>query len=140
MKYFFAALCVLLMSSSAVAQQRPDRAMAIEYLKLSKVEDVTKETIKGFDEKMLKNLPPDDRNQMKDLLAQTMGWSVIKDDLVTLVMNVYTKDEINASIKFMKTPAGASAMAKSGEFSRQFSELLSGKMEAALKKCCDTQK
>ena len=101
---------------------------------------MTKETIKGFDEKMLKNMPPKEREEIRNLMIQTMGWNVVKDDLANLVMNIYTKEEISASIKFMRTPVGASAMAKSGEFSKQYAELLSAKMGVALAKCCNAQR
>lgn len=62
-----------------------------------------------------------------------MGWDATKDQLAELVMKLYTREELEASIAFMKSPAGASYTAKNEEFSKQFTTLIANNMQSVVK-------
>ena len=111
-----------------------DKDRAIEYLKLSRIDEAIAESINTYDAQLFANAPAAERAKLRALLETTMGWEAIRDRLAEIVTQVYTPQELDASIAFMKTPLGASATAKSGEFSRQFAGLLAANLQLTLGK------
>lgn len=125
-------LMSLLLSINAVADERVTTDLAIEYLELAKIEQVIDTTINQTETQLF----PDGDKGFNDMMVKAMGWDATKDQLVDLITNLYTKEEIEASISFMKSPIGASATAKSEEFSKQFAILISTNMQKIMEKCC----
>lgn len=111
-----------------------DKDRAIEYLKLSRIEEALAESMNTYDAQLLPNAPAGERAMLRKFMEETAGWDAIKDRLAEIVVAVYTPQELEASIAFMKSPLGASATAKSGEFSRQFSALLAANFQIAIQK------
>jgi hypothetical protein len=103
-------------------------------LKLSGVDVAIAESIKTYETQLFPNVAAAERANLGSLLEETVGWDAIKDGLADIVTSVYTPQEIDASIAFMKSPLGASATAKSGEFSRQLSSLLAANFQAAMQR------
>jgi hypothetical protein len=54
---------------------------------------------------------------------KTMGWSAIKDQLVDLISQTYTKEELEAYISFAKSPAGVTFSNKSISFTKSYSDI-----------------
>jgi hypothetical protein len=133
MRRFFVTMAFLGAVLPALAQAG-DKDRAIEYLKLSRVDEAIAETIKAYEAQLLPNVPADDQANLRRLMQETIGWDAIKDRLAEIVVNVYTPQELDASIAFMKSPLGASATAKSGEFSRQFAGLLAANFQVAMQR------
>jgi len=130
-------LFVLLALFSAILPtlvEAGDKDRAIEYLKLSRMDEVIAESINTYEAQLLPNASAEERAKLRSFMEETVGWDAIKDGLAETVMSVYTPQEIDASIAFMKSPLGASATAKSGEFSRRFSTLLAANFQAAIQK------
>jgi len=125
-------LISLFLSINAFADERVTKDLAIEYLELSKIEQVIDTTINQTETQMF----PDGDKGFNNMMVKAMGWDATKDQLVELIINIYTKEEIEASISFMKTPIGASATAKSEEFGKQFAILISTNMQKIMAKCC----
>mgnify|MGYP000264598543 CR=1 FL=1 len=125
-------LISLFLSINAFADDRVTKDLAIEYLELSKIEQIIDTTINQTETQMF----PDGDKGFNDMMGKAMGWDATKDQLVELIINIYTKEEIEASISFMKSPIGASATAKSEEFSKQFAILISTNMQKIMEKCC----
>ena len=111
-----------------------DKDRAIEYLKLSRIDEVIAESINTYDAQLLSNAPAAERARLHNLMEETVGWDAIKDRLADIVIAVYTPQELDAYIAFMRSPVGASATAKSGEFSRQFSALLAANFQSAIQR------
>ena len=133
MRCFFAVVAFVGAILPALAQAG-DRDRAIEYLKLSRVDEAVAESIKTYEAQLFSNASAEDQANLRRLMEETVGWDAIKDRLADIVMAVYTPEEIDASIAFMKSPLGASATAKSGEFSRQFSSLLATNLQGAIQR------
>ena len=127
MKPVMTFLFLFMLSFGAHAADRADTTLAIEYLKVARVEQIINSSMDSYSQQLFKNIPDADRVQMDKMMREVMGWEAIKGQLATLVADVYTKAELKASIAFMKTPLGASATAKSEAFSTQFSALISQK-------------
>lgn len=125
MKIVTTFLLLIMVSFGAHASDRPDRKLAIEYLKVSRFEQMINTSLDTYSQQMFKNLPDADRVKLDKMMRDVMGWEATKNQLADLVSDVYTKAELKASIAFMKTPLGASATAKSDTFSTKFSTLLS---------------
>lgn len=133
MRRFFVIVAFLGAALPALAQAG-DKDRAIEYLKLSRVDEAIAETIETYEAQLLPNVPAEDQANLRRLMQETLGWDAIKDRLAEIVMNVYSPQELDASIAFMKSPLGASATAKSGEFSRQFAGLLAANFQVAMQR------
>ena len=123
MKSVTALFFLITVSFAAQAADRPDRKLAIEYLKVSRVEQVINSSLDAYSQYLFKNVPDTDRVKLDKMLREVMGWDATKDQLADLVADVYTKAELKASIAFMKTPLGASATAKTDMFSTRFAGL-----------------
>ena len=125
MKAVTTFLLLVILSLGAHAADRPDRKLAIEYLKVSRFEQIINTSLDTYSQQIFKNIPDADRAQLDKMMREVMDWDATKDQLADLVADIYTKAELKASIAFMKTPLGASATAKSDAFSTKFSTLLS---------------
>lgn len=140
MKKFTLTLALSLFCFNAYAAENIDKELALEYLKISRYEDVVNASIKQYETQILREATPEVKAEIHNVFVNTLGWDATKDQLATLVMNIYTKQEIQASIAFMKSPEGASATAKSEEFSKQFTALLAGNLQKVLATCCAQKK
>jgi hypothetical protein len=125
MKAITAFLFLVILSFGAHAADRPDRKLAIEYLKVSRIEQIINSSLDTYSQQIFKNTPEADRAQLDKMMREVIGWEATKDQLADIVSDIYTKAELKASIAFMKTPLGASATAKGDAFSAQFAALLS---------------
>jgi hypothetical protein len=116
MKRLITAFIICLISSNIYAAEVIDKELAIEYLKLSKTDEIINASIQQYETQLFANVKPEDKATLRKMMEDSMGWDAVKDQLVDVVINVYTKEEIVAYIEFMKSPLGASATAKRGEF------------------------
>lgn len=107
-------------------------SLAMEYLTISKMEDVINATITQYESQLSAQIKPEDKAKFHDLLVRVMGWEAIKGQLVAELRNVFTQEEIDASIAFMKTPAGSSATAKSAEFSKRMATIISSNLQKSM--------
>ncbi|MDE0853758.1 MAG: hypothetical protein OSA97_04980 [Nevskia sp.] len=130
-----AAIVVLgALSSIASASEEVDRALAVKYLQVSRMDEIINSSIQEYETSMVKkDATPEQRARVHELLESTMGWKAIEGQLADLVMQTYTKDELEAYIAFANTPAGASFTAKSGDFSKRFSTILAGNLQRAIR-------
>jgi hypothetical protein len=140
MKKFTLMLLLAVTSFNTYAEEKVDKKLAIEYLTISRYEEVVNASIKQYEVQLFSAAKPEDKAKIHEMLEGALGWEATKDQLANIVMNLYTKNEIEASIAFMKSPAGASATAKSEEFSIQFTNAVSANLQKVLTKCCATKK
>ena len=125
MKVITTILWLFFFSFAAHAADKPDRGLALEFLEVARYEQVINSTLDTYNQQIFQGLPDAVRAQMDKMMREVMGWEATKNQLIDLVVNIYTAAELKAYIAFMKTPLGASATAKSDEFSKQLSTLLS---------------
>jgi len=114
---------------NAIGQERTSRELALEYLKMSKFEQTVNASIDAYSLQLSEHLPEADKLQFKKSMQEVMGWDAIKDQLADLVVNLYTREELEAAIAFEKSRLGASINAKNGQFAKQFAALLSQNMQ-----------
>jgi hypothetical protein len=133
MKALAALFFLLAFSMNAMSGEQVDNRLAIEYLKITRVEKIVDATIDAYDQQLFTSLSPAERAQALALIRETMGWEKIKESLAELVSRTYTKSELKAAIAFMKTPLGASYNLKSEVFSTQFANLLSSNIQKFLR-------
>ncbi|MDR2208873.1 MAG: DUF2059 domain-containing protein [Azoarcus sp.] len=134
MRAITAIFCFFVFSFAAHAADKPDRGLVFEYLELARFEEVINASMEIQSpqlSQLLSGLPDIDQAEVNKIMLamrEAMGWEAIKDQLADLVANLFTADELKASIAFMKTPLGASATAKGKEFSVQFGALMEQNM------------
>lgn len=129
-------LIFALFSFNTYAAEKAGNNLAIEYLTISNIKDVINASIQQYETQMFSAAKPEDKAMIHKMMVEAMGWEATKDQLANIVMNLYTKEELEASIAFMKSPAGASATAKNEEFSKQFASVISINMQKVLAECC----
>lgn len=120
---------LLAFSSNGIGEEISDKALAIEYLQVSRLEPGINAMIDTYSLQLYGNMPEAERQQPKKFMQDVMGWDAIKDQLADLVVKLYTREELNAAIAFEKSRLGASISAKNEQFSKQFTELLSQNMQ-----------
>jgi len=128
---FSVLLCV-----NAWADEKVSNSLAIEYLEVSKIKDVIDASIIQYEAQLFVNSKPEEKALFHEIMVGTLGWDATKDQLVDIVTSLYTKEEIEASIAFMTSPVGASATAKSEEFSTQFANMVSENIQKVMAQCC----
>jgi len=134
------ALAAFLICPALAFAEPADRALAIEYLKIAKFEEVLSSTIKQYDSQLFKDAKPEDRAKFREILESTMSWDATKDQLADLVLGLYTKEELEAYIKFSKSPIGSSFNNKSSEFATRYASLAGANLQSALQKCVKQSK
>lgn len=127
----FLVLSIALSLNAHGGQQSKER-LAHEYLRISKVEDTINASLQTYAHRLMQNGSPQDRQALAQIMQQAMGWEVIKDDVAAIVMDIYTTEELEASINFMKSPVGASVTAKNEVFSQAFSRLVAENMQRVI--------
>ncbi len=133
---FVVLLCV---ASVSMAGEKPDRQLAEGYLAVTDMQGIMNTSLKQYDDQLTKSLSSEQSAQVRKMMADTMSWNVVKDQLVDVLLKVYSRKELEAYITFAKTPEGKSYNAKSDEFSKQFALLTSANMQRVLAKCCATK-
>ena len=129
-------LVLVMCCINVYAAEKVDKNLAIEYMKISKYEDIINASIQQYETQLSSKAKPENKTKFHELMVSTMGWDATKDQLATIIINLYTKEEIDASIAFMKSPAGASATAKNEEFSKQFAGVVSTNLQKMMSNCC----
>lgn len=135
MKAVITFLVLIAFAASTCAAERPDKKLAIEYLKASLFEQIIEASIEAYSRQLFNDVPKEDRAFFEKMMRDTMGWEATKDDLANLVIGLYTKDELKAFLAFAKTRHGASFNAKSVRFSDEFSALLANNIQRFLQQC-----
>ena len=125
MKTVTTFLLISLISFGVHASDKPDRKLALEYLKVSRYEQIANTSLDTYSQQLFKDLPDAERAQFDKMMQEVMGWEATKNQLADLVADVYTKAELKASIAFMKTPLGASVAAKNDVLSAKYSAFIS---------------
>jgi hypothetical protein len=122
-------LACLVLSSSAFGDDKADKKLAIEYLKMARFEQIMNATADSYSQSMFKEMSSEDRAKFKEAMNASMGWEATKDQLADIVIKVYTKQELNASIAYMKSKLGASMTAKGEKFSSLMASQMSGNFQ-----------
>ncbi len=124
------AAIILLMGFSAfcAGEELSDKALALEYLHVSKFEQAVDTAIDTYSLRLSGNMPDEEKIKFKKFMQDVMGWNAVKDQVAELVVRLYTREELQAAITFDKSPLGASITSKNELFSKQYAELLSHNM------------
>lgn len=126
----------IFLSCSIFAAEKVSKELAMEYLKTARIENVINTSRMQYEVQLFGKAKPEEKEIFHKIMVDVMGWEATKDQLAGLVMQVYTKEEIEASIAYMKSPLGASAIAKNEEFSKQFANILSENLKKVISQCC----
>jgi hypothetical protein len=119
----------LMLSNNAFAGERPDKKLAIEYLEVSRFEQITNAMIDSYSRNLLMKFPQEEQQKLNKMLNDVLGWEGQKDQLAEIVIQVYTKRELQAAIAYMKSKLGASMTAKSEEFSNLYAAKIASNLQ-----------
>jgi hypothetical protein len=113
----------------AAGEVTSDKALAIQYLQISKFEQAINTAIDTYSLQLSGHISETERPQLKHYMHAVFGWDAIKDQLADLVVKLYTREELQAAITFEQSRLGSSITAKNEQFAKQFAELLSQSMQ-----------
>ena len=120
---FFSAL-LFSMTVSAFETSKPSKQLVMAYIVTAKYEDITNATISEYEANLSPDLTQEQRTTIQNVFNKTMSWSAIKDQLVDLISQTYTKEELEAYILFAKSPAGITFSNKSTAFTKDYANIV----------------
>lgn len=129
MKLMTATLCLCVLCSGALASDKPDRKLALEYLQAARMEQTMNSSIDAMVSSMYPNANEKEKGEFRAIIEQTVGWEASKEQLLAITTEVYTKQELKAAITFMKSKAGASMTAKNETFSKLYAEQMAANLQ-----------
>jgi len=100
------------------------RDMARDYVALARVDEQIEQSLQTYDQQFTPQIPPERRAAFQKMMAAAVGWDALKEPIIELIAETYTREELAASIAFLQSPAGASANSKGPEFARRVSQLM----------------
>lgn len=128
----FLTIALAIFSIGAHAAQA-DQALALRYLEASKFEEILNTSIAEQQTGWIADaVSAKEREQLGRLFESVMGWNANKDRLAALVIQMYTREEIEAYLAYLGTPAGASMAAKSAEFTRLWTSVVNENFKKVL--------
>lgn len=108
MKRTLATLILLLAASGALASDPAQDKLVAEYIEATRAKQVIGAEIAGSIQQYTTNVSPEQKSEMERYFHNAIGWNVIRNDYTALVQRTYSKQELKASLAFMKTPIGTS--------------------------------
>jgi hypothetical protein len=93
---------------------------ADRYLAAQPVKEVLAKIIEPLMDNNSPPVPKDKRKEVRELLFKYCDWDAITSEMKNAMIKIYTADELKALADFYGSPAGQSAVAKSGAY---FSEV-----------------
>lgn len=109
------------------------RELAIEHLKVSNTKEILNQTIEAQAQQLSAQKTGMNANELREVLHEAMGWEALKDSMTRIVMEIFTKKELEDINAFYKTESGRALARKSPEFSSKFSTLISRNIREVLR-------
>lgn len=125
-KRFLLALAFCI-PSLAFAHEAPSRERILEFLRLANMEQSLNASLDVMTQQMLPGMPPEEKQGFRCLMNRVMGWESMQADYVQAAQELYTREELDAYIAFLKTPLGAAINAKNEQLLRRLSELMASR-------------
>jgi hypothetical protein len=131
MKSALALLFVSVLAFDTFAAEAEDQALAREYLELRGFEKSYQAYLARFS-MYCADAPEAAQSECYKAIQGRIGWDAIKGDVLDLVSTTYTRDELQAAIAFLKSPAGSSYSAKNEKFAAKLQQMSMTKLQGAL--------
>jgi len=116
------AIMAFLTFNVSAAEKITDE-LALEYLNLSRFEQSLTESNKATIMQFSNQLPPEELELLSAEIAHASNWNEMKFKIASIVKELYTRQEIESAISYMKTPDGMSMTIKNDEFSKRFAAI-----------------
>jgi hypothetical protein len=133
MKSLAIGIALLVASASTLAGSSPSKELVEQYLKQAQAEQLAAAEVNGYAQQLGANASPEEKAQIVKYLEATIGWNAIKDQYALLVKKIYTAEELNASLAFLKTPVGSSITKKDHRFSQEMAALIASNVQRITK-------
>ena len=131
MKSAVALLAAAFVVVGAQAAEPADKSLAREFLEVRGFERSYGQYLEKFS-MLCSDAPESAQSDCLRVLREKIGWDAIKGEVLDLVSTTYTKDELQAAIAFLKSPAGNSYNSKNEKFASKLQALSTGKLQDVL--------
>ena len=124
---------MLLLVSTSVLSEADKQKLATEYLELSKAEKTLDSTIQAYVDQIVASNPAANKEQISQKFNSVMGWDVLKQALIEIVMKHFSADELEQINAFYKTKVGQAYAEKSPAIAVDMSNLIGENIQNTLK-------
>lgn len=132
MKLTIATLCFCMLAGNALAEDKADRQLVLDYFKVARMEQTMNTSVDAMVASMLPNAGEQDKRALKDMVNATVGWEAAREQLIAIASEIYTRQELKAAIAYMKTKPGASMIAKNETFAKLYAEQMAANLQKLL--------
>ncbi len=128
MKNLFLATAIFLSSFSAFAE--PSEKLVTKYLEDIRARETVEAQVAGFAKQYATAATPEQMVEINRYLNSVMGWEVVRQEYVKLIQDIFTAEELKASLRFASSPIGKSIAHKNIVFSEKASSLMAKNAQA----------
>ena len=121
--FFIAALFM----SGAFADS-DKRSLAIEYLELSKTKESFDFAIEAYVNQFATQNQDSDKNKIRDFFNSYMGWDVLKEPTIEIVLDTFSEAELKGINEFYKSKYGKVLAEKTPILSASMSQVIGTKL------------
>jgi len=129
MKRFLLSCLGLLLAGALFAGEQSEQ-LALEYLELSRTPEMLKKTIDTYATR-LGGGDPEKEKQMREKLEQEMGWNVLKQPIIEIVIRNLSDAQLKDINAFYRTPSGTAFATKGPDMSAELSEVIAANIKKA---------
>lgn len=122
MKKFTVAICFGLCAVCAFAE--PSEKLVENYLHATMAKESVDAQVSGFAKQYATAATPEQMVEINRYLSSVMGWDVLRPQYIKIIQEIYTTEEINASLAFTGSKLGRSISKKNILFSEKVSALM----------------
>jgi hypothetical protein len=115
---------------AACASAAPSDKLVEDYLRAIMAKESIDAQVSGFAKQYATSSTPEDMVEINRYLNTVMGWDVVKPQYIKIIQEIYTTDEINASLAFIESELGKSISEKNIVFSEKVSTLMAKNTQA----------
>lgn len=105
--------------------------LVLEYIKLTKIEDIFSSTIEVYVQQRVSANPSINADQLGSFHNQFIGWEVLKEPIIKIVSDLLTKEELIAVNNFYKTKHGISYANKTHALNTSLADFIAKKINQA---------
>ena len=121
-----------LFSSGSFAEENKKIELAKEYLVLSKTKETFDTTIEGYVNQMAPQGSEEDKDELRSLFNEYMGWDALKEPTIKIVANLLSEKELSEINDFYNSQSGKALAESSPQMAAEISNLIGNNLNKAM--------
>ena len=121
-----------LFSSGSFAEENKKIELAKEYLVLSKTKETFDTTIEAYVNQMAPQGSEEDKDELRSLFNEYMGWDALKEPTIKIVANLLSEKELSEINDFYNSQSGKALAESSPQMAAEISNLIGNNLNKAM--------